>query len=168
MFLRLLSPFLFLLILTTSGGCQEEKNEPDSVEYNKRAATEAELKKIKELYGTDIEVSIRYHKNGNFRTFTPYENGVRNGIEKTFYEDGKTLYSETPYKDNKIEGIFKAYYENGVLKISAEYKTGLLDGESIIFYPDGKTEFYKKYEKNKLVLNKHYTKDGKLEYVDKF
>ncbi len=168
MLFKLLIAVFSLLVLTTSGGCQENKNDQDTVKYKQRTATEKELRKIEELYGTNLEVSITYYRNGNFKSFTPYENGERNGIAKTFYEDGTTLYSEAPYKDNKLEGAFKAYHLDGTLKSFAEYRSGLLDGESISYYPDAKIESYKKYEKNKLVLNKHYTPDGKLEYVDKF
>ena len=52
---------------------------------------------------------------GNFAIETPYKNDKREGIEKEYFENGK-LERETPYKNDEREGIWlKWYYENGKL-----------------------------------------------------
>ncbi|MDE7169874.1 MAG: hypothetical protein K2N67_06730, partial [Mucispirillum sp.] len=43
----------------------------------------------------------------------PYKNGIKEGIDKTYYESGK-LWIETPFKNDKKEG-FQYYYKSGVL-----------------------------------------------------
>ena len=46
---------------------------------------------------------------------TPWVDDKANGIQKTYYKNGK-IEQEAPYKDDKINGIVKTYYESGELK----------------------------------------------------
>jgi len=49
-----------------------------------------------------------------------YTNGHRNGIYKSFYENG-SLKEEATYINGKINGIHKLYYENGRLWEKVNY-----------------------------------------------
>ncbi|MCI5786345.1 MAG: hypothetical protein MR025_02700 [Helicobacter trogontum] len=46
---------------------------------------------------------------------TPYKDDKRDGVEKGYHENGQLIW-ETPYKDDKVEGVTKWYDENGVLE----------------------------------------------------
>ena len=58
---------------------------------------------------------------------TPYKNGKRHGICKSWYEDGQPMY-ESPYKNGKKDGIWKGWYADGQLQYEYPYKNGKRHG----------------------------------------
>ncbi len=60
----------------------------------------------------------RYYASGQLETETPYENDKINGVRKEYYESGK-LKEERLYKNGKLF-IYKEYNEQGKLIISTE------------------------------------------------
>ena len=77
-----------------------------------------------------------YYKNGNLEFETPYKNDKREGIAKGYYESGN-LWSEIPYKNGKREGIVKWYNESGNLWKEIPYKNGETEGIEKWYYQNG-------------------------------
>ena len=79
--------------------------------------------------GTDIRegVSISYHPNGNVAVEAPYKNGKLDGVFKSFFENGKP-WQTIGYKDGIEDGESIDYYENGMKKRREVYKAGALEG----------------------------------------
>jgi len=107
------------------------------------------------------------------RTVSPMKNGVKNGVEKVYYSDGK-LYSAVPYVDGKKNGTayyYTKYHDrvNGVYGIvhhldkTIEWKNGVEDGPCIGYYPGKKVRYRYNYknglEQGDLFV---YSSDGKL------
>ena len=61
------------------------------------------------------------------------------GVETEYYQNGN-IKSETPYKNNKINGILRAYYANGNIKSESNYIAGNQEGETKTYYKDGGIE----------------------------
>ena len=81
--------------------------------------------------GTDVRegVSISYHPNGNVAVEAPYKNGKLNGVYKSYFENGKP-WQTIGYKDGVEEGYSMDFYENGMKKSREVYKAGVLNGMS--------------------------------------
>jgi antitoxin component YwqK of YwqJK toxin-antitoxin module len=111
----------------------------------------------------------KYTQGGLLYSWTPYINGEKDGISieyyvhvqcdyKNDYEHLESIRYETPYTDDKINGVAKEYNRGGGLKSIKTYKDNTLDGitkeydnngriKSISVYTDGrlngiKTEYY--------------------------
>ena len=67
---------------------------------------------------------------------TPYKNGKKEGIEKSYYENGK-IAAKIPYENDEINGIVKLYYENGKIAIKASYQNSMLDGPEEYYSKSG-------------------------------
>lgn len=108
-----------------------------------------------------VQYKVIKYPNGNIKGKIPYIDGIKNGIEKDYYEDG-TIESEVNYENGKINGIAKWYHPNGKLKVEANYLNGLEHGEMRFFYADGSFEQFSKFENGKHVYKREYDKDGQL------
>lgn len=88
--------------------------------------------------GTDIRegVSLSYHPNGKVAVEAPYKNGKLDGVFKSFYENGNP-WQTIGYRDGIEDGISTDYYENGMKKTCEVYKAGVLDGMSEQFNERG-------------------------------
>ncbi|MBP0971133.1 MAG: hypothetical protein J5753_03755 [Oscillospiraceae bacterium] len=53
--------------------------------------------------------------NGNLMSYTFYEDGLKDGVEVSFYPSGKIHYYSF-YRKGKITGKFYEWYENGMIK----------------------------------------------------
>jgi len=107
-----------------------------------------------------------------------YKNGVKNGLEKTFYRGTGKLYQQVMFVNGKKEGIYKQYFESGVLKRDATYKNDTLEGKVMYYHPNTKKlmegtyvkglrngEFNYYDESGKLIETLHY-RMGKLREDD--
>ena len=72
----------------------------------KRVAKQAEQTESTSILRHEDGVEKDYFSNGNVRSETPYQNGLRNGVVKYYYSDG-TLKSESTYVNDKLEGDSK-------------------------------------------------------------
>ncbi|MDR2905049.1 MAG: toxin-antitoxin system YwqK family antitoxin [Helicobacteraceae bacterium] len=80
-----------------------------------------------------------YYNSGALKYIEPYKNGKVEGVFKFFYESGKLKYG-TPYKNGKAEGIEKSFYEIGKLKSEISYKNGKRERLAKFFYENGELE----------------------------
>lgn len=84
------------------------------------------------LKGTELRhgVQKRFYSNGiSLYSEIPFTRNVRNGIAYTYYQtygEGKPpVWKEQIYINGKLDGICKRYYEDGKLQAEYEYKSGL-------------------------------------------
>ena len=160
---------VIVLSFTVFAGCQTKDehtgNQPPV--KNQTAEQNTNQDPPVEPAGNDsMVIKVRYYPSGAVETETEYVNGVRNGMHKLYDEQGNLL-SEVRYVNNKMEGVMRTYYADGTLKVTVPYEKGLANGEMIIYYPDGKVWRRQIYDKGKMLSNKQYTPEGKLEFEDK-
>ena len=74
--------------------------------------------------------------DGWSRSEANYKAGKKEGLVKTYYENGD-LRAEANYKNGNLEGFVRYYYENGNLSSEENYKNGKLDGLSKTYYENG-------------------------------
>lgn len=81
--------------------------------------------------GTDVRegVAISYHPNGKVAIEAPYKDGKLNGVFRSYYESGN-LWQTIGYKDGIEEGFSTNFYENGQKQSRENYKNGVLNGLS--------------------------------------
>ncbi|HET6227815.1 MAG TPA: hypothetical protein VFF27_16140 [Bacteroidia bacterium] len=102
--------------------------------------------------GKPLGLARFYGLDGIFYVETPYLNGLKNGIEKS-YVNGK-LHKESPYVDGVENGVEKEFYESGILKSESTIVNGELTGYVKQYYPNGKLQSITPY--------KHYIIMGKI------
>jgi hypothetical protein len=78
-----------------------------------------------------------FYQDGRVRMTFWYENGLREDSSKFYYLEGQ-LFRSTPYKRDTIDGIQKQYYRNGRLKAKIGYIKGLRTPYLEEFTPQGK------------------------------
>lgn len=103
------------------------------------------VKVIDQMYEVDsgepfTGKSLLYHDNGEMRNETPYVNGFREGLSKTWYESGKKWWV-TEYKKGKAHGNHTSWHENGKKSTQAEFKNDALDGNYKSWHENGKKEY---------------------------
>jgi TonB family protein len=77
-----------------------------------------------------------YYSNGNVESEINFNNNVREGEAKLYYEDGK-LKEERLYVNGRVEGLVKTYYPNGNLKELINIEDGKREGPTSIFDEEG-------------------------------
>jgi hypothetical protein len=65
-----------------------------------------------------------YYQNGRLRQTFWYVNGLRQDSSRWFFEEGQ-VFRTTPYKNDTIDGIQKQFYRTGKVKAKITYKKGL-------------------------------------------
>lgn len=65
-----------------------------------------------------------------------FKNSKKQGVEKTFYKNGK-IFSEKKYRDDLLHGVSKVYYKNGKLKDEVKFDRGI-PMLANFFYKNGK------------------------------
>jgi len=65
-----------------------------------------------------------FYQDGRVRQTFWYENGIREDSSRWYYQEGQ-LFRTTPYRHDTIDGIQMQYYRNGKLKAKLGYKKGL-------------------------------------------
>jgi hypothetical protein len=91
-----------------------------------------------------------------------FKNGVRNGLMKSFYQDGKVR--QTFWYENGVrEDSSRWYYQEGQLFRTTPYKNDTVDGIQMQYYRNGKLKAKLGYKKGlRTPLLEEYTQDGKL------
>ena len=178
---------------------------------NSHVITFKEIKKMKKYFGSLLLLSLAasttlsaelvktYFKEGELKaetnyidgTNTPTQVGIKNGVEKVYYQMGQLAYvvnyvnnkrdgkltwydkygrllADMYYKMGELQGMEKSYYPNGQVKHSVNYIFDKKEGMQKEFYNDGKLALKVNYIHNKKEgMQKEYTEDGRL-YSDVF
>ena len=87
-----------------------------------------------------------YGDNGHINSSDTYKLGLKNGLCKVYYVDGK-VGEITEWKYGVRDGIWKQYYPNGVLKIDGMYRDNQYDGFFTFYYANSKISQTGKYSK---------------------
>ena len=78
-----------------------------------------------------------FYQSGKLRQTFNYRNGLRQDSAIWFYEEGQ-VFRTTPYINDTIDGIQKQYYRNGSLKARLIYRKGFRTPSLEEFTPGGK------------------------------
>jgi antitoxin component YwqK of YwqJK toxin-antitoxin module len=73
------------------------------------------------LCSAQSEIKTERFANGNLQSEICYQNGVKHGISKYYYESGK-VQSEFNYVDDRSIGFYRSFYENGQLEWEGSFK----------------------------------------------
>lgn len=95
-----------------------------------------------------------YHDNGKLKETAHFKNGVINGKNELWYDNGKPNISTT-ITDGKFEGEYLYYLPSGALKQKKYYKVDELDGKYLAYFNVGEaiTEFDVDYKEGKIENN---------------
>ncbi|MDF1877674.1 toxin-antitoxin system YwqK family antitoxin [Sulfurimonas sp. SAG-AH-194-L11] len=142
----------------------------------------------------NAELVTSYFEHGELKAETNYidgtntdiEVGIKNGIEKVYYEMGALAYSvnyvsdqrdgkltwfdkqghklaDMFYKDGLLEGVEQSYYKNGIIKHRVMYIHDMKEGKQEEFFDNGTLASTITYKHNKKEgMQKEYTLSGKL------
>ena len=101
------------------------------------------------------ETKREYYASGKLLSVINYNDGVREGSCKYFYDYGAwAILSESNYKNGKLIGAFKSYYKNSQLEKKGQYQYN----ESDIYSRQDGT--WKYYNKNGQLSRKSIITDG--------
>jgi antitoxin component YwqK of YwqJK toxin-antitoxin module len=131
-------------------GYYKEYNEKGEVIKTIKYIDGVEQTDAQELVKLDVNVT-EYYNNGKPKKIVTSKNGIKEGIERTYNEDG-TISNSKIYKNGilvssgivdesgKYQGPFEEYYPDGTLKSKGEYKDGKKVGKWMYYYPNGVEE----------------------------
>jgi antitoxin component YwqK of YwqJK toxin-antitoxin module len=77
--------------------------------------------------------NYEHHRNGVLVEKGTYKEGVKHGLFTEYYSDGKTVKSEIPLDEGKIDGVVKSYYSDGTLEAEKGFKQGAEHGSDRAF-----------------------------------
>ncbi len=83
------------------------------------------------------EVQKSFYYSGKIREIRHVRNGVRQGLQTAFWENGKKRFEYTAMND-AYEGELKEWAENGQLFHLAHYKNGQEEGVQKMWHQNGK------------------------------
>jgi len=93
--------------------------------------------------------------------------GCRQGMERAWYCGTKRIKRETPYRACKKNGVEKSYDEQGNLRYSVTWRNGVKEGPAKAYYPDGRVKYALVYHNDKPdELGWYYDSRGKKERID--
>ena len=102
-----------------------------------------------------------YADNGSLERSYNSINGIKNGDEIIYYEkDGRPKISIS-WQNGIIQGIVKTWYPNGSQESQREFSQNKKNGLSTAWYPDGSVMLIEEYEKDLLLTGKYYRKKEK-------
>jgi antitoxin component YwqK of YwqJK toxin-antitoxin module len=104
----------------------------------------------------------QYHMNGNLFREVTFENGLKVGTEKTYY-DTEELAAICHYVGGQKEGDYREWKRDGTLIFEGEYKEGKRHGIFNKYYDNGKPRVLQTYlEDNLNGVKKLFDKEGNI------
>ncbi|MEO0896315.1 MAG: energy transducer TonB [Bacteroidota bacterium] len=101
-----------------------------------------------------------FHPNGKRSKTMAYQNGMREGSYREWYESGH-LKERGNYLQDKLHGLQESYYENRQLKRSRTYRKGVPYDQIKSYYPSGHLTYKGIFsEKGIFKLEEVYTDEG--------
>jgi len=77
-----------------------------------------------------------YHLNRLLASKVHYKNGLKNGLEESFYRNGK-LHFRANYKNGQKDGFTEYFHTNGQLNSRVSYRNGQVEGSGEYFDKSG-------------------------------
>jgi len=110
---------------------------------------------IKTTYWDETKIALK--------AITPYENGRRNGIQKSYSQPGGAgTRAETAYKNGYRHGAYKVFYPNGDLLESWTFRNGNAHGMARTFSKSGNLIGENIYVDGEMVSTKSFYESGAL------
>jgi antitoxin component YwqK of YwqJK toxin-antitoxin module len=106
-----------------------------------------------------------FYPNGNIAEETIWENDLKNGTWKQFFESGQ-LKSTCTYVNDKFDGLFTAYFPDGTKEIEGIYCNDAPDGEWKRYDEKGKPVSTIRYN-NGIVTNRDELEAAEQEFFRK-
>lgn len=94
-----------------------------------------------------------------------YENGLLNGVSKTFYKNGN-ITEILHYKNGKLEGITQRFSNEGILLEEISFKNGMRNGLAKFFDTNGALIYSGMYENDEKVGKWEFYGNKKTEEVN--
>jgi antitoxin component YwqK of YwqJK toxin-antitoxin module len=126
---------------------KKEKQEVKEVKNDSAVTTEFTIKASQDTVTADGDHIERY-KNGVIRIRGNMKDGKREGLWKSWYEDGKQ-WSETTFKAGIKNGKTTTWYENGNKRYEGEYTNDEESGLWTYWDESGKEVSKQDYSKKK-------------------
>jgi antitoxin component YwqK of YwqJK toxin-antitoxin module len=127
------------------------------VSCNTKTVKEENLKEVKDTIQKEFSFATRtdsivengeqiyYHKNGGIEMRGIMKDNKRDGLWKSFYENG-TPWSETTFKEGKKNGKTTTWYENGKKRYDGFFTNDRESGRWVFWREDGTIEDTRNYE----------------------
>lgn len=87
-----------------------------------------------------------YYQNGRLKSSETFKDGKKMGICKYYYDNGQLQYEENYNNEGQAEGVFNSYYKNGQLESMYSYRNGQRHGVYKEYYEDGQLRDEGRYE----------------------
>lgn len=92
----------------------------------------------------------------NIAVIAEYQNGVRNGLYKEYYQSGPLMISEE-YKCGKRDGASIFFNEDRTInRLIDRYSNGVINGSLYSYRQTGQIDIYKKYKQGILIFQEEY------------
>jgi antitoxin component YwqK of YwqJK toxin-antitoxin module len=136
---------LFLAMLGLAGpGCSAIFPSPQSVEQS-----DPSVKMLSGvlMYGEAPLTGVLMERDGQqlYRQ-TPFRNGLRHGLARAFYPDGRLAY-ERQFRNGNREGTHKGYWPSGQPQFVYRYEKDLFEGEQVGYYKTGQRAELRHYRR---------------------
>ena len=127
-------PLLVLIALLQA--CQPEDSWKNEILY---ASGEVKLMEGYVVNDGDTIITAQkvFHENGQVYMMGKIKDKERDGLWKTYYEDG-IPWSETHFKEGILEGSTKTWYKNGKVRFTGFYSDGEKSGTWFWYDKEGK------------------------------
>ena len=107
----------------------------------------------------------KYYKTNRLISEEQFVNGLKDGVSRTFYDDGK-LFEEIHWRFGQKNGLYKAYSKSGKPYMECKMVNDLRDGFCIIYHPSEEVELEAFYLKNLRHKQwKYFNEKGELSYT---
>jgi len=118
---------------------------------------EKEVSYLQDRNGIQYEVNsevgftgkyVLYENSGQKLYETNYKNGMKNGLETSWFKNGQKQY-ETNYKNGMKNGLTTGWNRNGQKESEANFKNGKNDGLWTGWHENGQKEFEANWKNDK-------------------
>lgn len=137
--LLILLPIAALFII----GCG--KNEQEGRDAKSPVEKDSSLERSELIKKDEGKQKVLRYPNGNKKLVGRYEEGKREGVWSSWYEDGQ-LKSEAKYRNGKRHGFSKTWYPNGQLRYKGRYHHGERSGEWTFYDREGEVVKKERYD----------------------
>jgi len=96
-----------------------------------------------------------------FTYYMPYQNGIKKGLCKAYYENNQLTY-EVAYKKGKRNGFYKEWYQDGKLKQEGIYEEGKKEGVWKSWFENGCQESELMFENDEKIAIKWWYNNYQL------
>jgi len=116
----------------------------NGLSINYTAFSEMQVSEINYLNGKKNGIYRTYYDNGKLQEETNYIEDIKDGQSKWYNKAGKRV-AEYNYGNGAFQGIQKTYYDNDTLSTATTYLNNIMTGDYKEYYRNGKLKQEGKY-----------------------